>query len=523
MNWIDHQLPSDPQALRALLIEQRASHVAELKARDTAIQRRDVEIEQLREKLNALLASRYGASSEQIPDEQLRLFNEAEVDAEVIVDDAEAGIEVPAHRRRRGGRRALPEQLPRVDIHYELDDAERVCPHDATMLERVSEVITEQLDVIPARLQVVRHIRGTYACPCCRKTMKTASLPAQPIPKSQAAPGMLAHIAASKYVDGLPLYRQAAMWERVGVELARGTLASWMIRCGALAQPLINLLRERLLDTGLVQCDETTVQVLKEPGRTAQSSSYMWVQLSLEPGIVLFEYAPSRAGVIPRALFEGFTGTLHITLAGCWAHVRRRFNRVFKAAGVNPKKSWPKGQSPPAKLRQAAKGLGYIQTLFAIERRIRDKPPDERRRVRQGESRPVLDKLRAWLNNTTPKVPPTSALGEALGFLERQWPKLTVFLDDGRVELSTNRVENAIRPFVIGRKAWLFSDTVAGAKASANLYSLVETAKANHLNPYLYLKHVFTELPKANTVEHIEALLPENCDREALLELAAWR
>ena len=547
MDCIDEQLPSDPEELRALIrtqLDRLQRQDTEIKQLETqkrdAIARRDAEIERLREKLNAVLASRYGASSERIPEGQLRLFNEAETDDDAAAEDDKASaVEVPAHTRRSGGRRAIPSHLPRVDIHHELDKSQRICPNDGHTLERVSEVVTEQYDVIPARIQVLRHVRATYGCACCRKTMKTAPLPAQPIAKSQASPGLLAHIATSKFVDGLPLYRQSAMWTRVGVELNRGTMASWMVRCGRLVQPLINLMRERLLASEVVQCDETSVQVLKEPGREAASKSYMWVQLSCVPALVLYDYAPTRAGVIPRELLEGFTGILHtdgykvydtlqrggdaITHAGCWAHARRRFNDVFKAAGVNPKRPWPKGQSPPPKLRRTARGLGYIQTLFTIEQRIRDKPPDERLTVRRTESRAVVDKLRDWLTETQPKVPPTSALGEALGFLNNQWPKLIVFLDDGRVELSTNRVENAIRPFVVGRKAWLFADSVAGAKASANLYSLIESAKLSGLNPYLYLKHVLTALPQANTLEDIEAVLPDNCQPDQLLPLAAWQ
>ena len=547
MDWTNDQLPSDPEELRALIrtqldrLQRQATEIKQLETQKRdAIARRDAEIERLREKLNAVLASRYGASSERIPESQLRLFNEAETDDDAAAEDNEASaVEVPAHTRRSGGRRTIPPHLPRVDIHHELDASQRICPNDGHTLERVSEVVTEQYDVIPARIQVLRHVRATYGCACCRKTMKTAPLPSQPIPKSQASPGLLAHIATSKFVDGLPLYRQSAMWTRVGVELNRGTMASWMVRCGRLVQPLINLMRERLLASEVVQCDETSVQVLKEPGREAASKSYMWVQLSCAPALVLYDYAPTRAGVIPRELLEGFNGILHtdgykvydtlqrgddaIIHAGCWAHARRRFNDVFKAAGVNPKRPWPKGQSPPPKLRRTARGLGYIQTLFAIEQRIRDKPPDERLAVRRAESRAVVDKLRDWLTETQPKVPPTSALGEALGFLNNQWPKLIVFLDDGRVELSTNRVENAIRPFVVGRKAWLFADSVAGAKASANLYSLIESAKLSGLNPYLYLKHVLTALPQANTLEDIEAVLPDNCEPDQLLALAAWQ
>jgi hypothetical protein len=204
-----------------------------------------------------------------------------------------------------------------------------------------------------------------------------------------------------------------------------------------------------------------------------------------------------------------------ITQVGCWAHARRKFDEVFKATGINPRKT-PKAKPPP-KGSKAAHALGFIRELFAIERRIRNDDPETRYRVRHTDSAPVLENLRAWLDAHRPSVPPSTALGRALGYLDTQWPKLIRFLDDGRLELTNNRAENAIRPFVLGRKNWLFSASVGGAKASANLYSLVETAKACGLEPYSYLRHVFTELPKATTVEQIEALLPYRYEPEALL------
>ena len=315
-----------------------------------------------------------------------------------------------------------------------------------------------------------------------------------------------------------------------GVSIPRQTQGRWMVQSGDVVQPLINLLRERMLEGSYIHCDETTVQVLKEPGKSAQSKSYMWVQSSGtgEPPVVLFDYDPSRSGEVPKRLLEGFSGYLQtdaysgyndvvrnnpIIRVLCLAHARRYFVDALKAQGINPNKLPAK---PPDKARRLLTALGYIRHIYAIERRIRGCAPSERHDVRQRESKAVLERLHAWAAKTRPRVAPKTPLGKALGYLLEHWDGLIRFLDDGRLEVDNNRAENAIRPFTLGRKAWLFSATVEGAKASANLYSLVESAKANALEPYAYLRHVLTELPKAQSLEAIEALLPWHVERESL-------
>ncbi len=375
---------------------------------------------------------------------------------------------------------------------------------------------------MPATIQVLRHERLKYACPCCRQHLVTAAMPAQPLPKSQASAGLLASIATAKYADAQPLYRQSGQFGRIGFEVPRQTLASWMVRCGVLVQPLVNLLRDRLLESGYLRMDETTVQVLKEPGRTAQSTSDLWVQQSgeRERPVVLYDYAPTRSGEVPVTLLGDFGGYLQtdgyagchavvaangITPVYCLAHARRDFIEALKAHGLNPNKLPPK---PPDKARRPLKALGFIRHLYAIEHRLRGKDAAERLRVRQADSLPVLSDLRAWLDRLLPKVVPSTPLGKALNYLDRHWAGLVRYCEDGRLEIDNNRCENAIRPFVTGRKNWLFSDTVQGAQASANLYSLIETAKGNGLEPYQYLRRVFTHLPTAASVADIEALLP---------------
>lgn len=353
--------------------------------------------------------------------------------------------------------------------------------------------------------------------------MRSARLPPQPIPRSIASVGLLAYICIAKYVDGLPLYRLEAILRRFGVDIPRATLAEWMIRLGELILPLLNLLRDLLLGHDLLQMDETTVQVLKEPGRPPTSKSYMWVQKGGPPGkeVILFDYDPSRSQAVPQRLLEGYRGYLQcdgydgyaavgrregVVLVGCWAHARRKFDEAIKALGKQGK----------TKAGRATKGLTYIQKLYRIEKLAKGASPEERHRLRQEQAVPILKEMRDWLDKSLPEVPPRSAVGKALHYLAGEWDKLLRYVEDGRLPIDNNAVERAIRPFVIGRNNWLFSDTPKGAHASASLYSLISTAKTHGHEPYRYLRHVLKELPAAKTVQDFEALLPFNIDPGSL-------
>jgi transposase len=505
--------PDDVKALQELVRLQQ-SQIEEHKDR----------IAFLEEFVRLLKHKRFGRSSEQGSASQLGLFNEAEcaVDSD---DEEEEVVTVAAHERKKRGRKPLPSWIPRVDIIHDLPEDEKFCKHDGHRLQEMGQETFEQLEFIPATIQVLRHVRPKYACPKCKTGIQIAPPPPQLIPKSIATPSLLAYVTVSKYADGLPLYRQEKMLQRGGIDLPRATLASWMVRAGESVQALINLMREEMLSGEILQCDETRFQVLKEPGKPATSQSYLWVQRggTEERPLLLYDYDPSRSGEVPKRLLEGFSGYLQtdgyegynavcsaygLTHVGCWSHARRKFDEALKAQGKNRKK----GSKRSAKESKALQGLSFIQKLYRIERQIADKPPDERHRIRQERSKPVLERLRQWLDGSLGAVPPQSLTGKALGYLDKQWPKLIRYLDDGRLQIDTNLVENAIRPFVVGRKAWLFADTVGGAQASANLYSIIETAKANGLEPYAYLHHIFTELPKVTTLEKIEELLPHRID-----------
>lgn len=481
----------------------------------------------LEEQLRLAAVRTFAPKSEKLSSlAQFDLFNEAEALGAKPEDDAQAReIEVPAHTRSAlAKRKPIDATLPRVRIEHDIPDDEKVCACGC-QLTRIGEVTSEQFDLVPARAQVLQHVRFKYACRSCEGTshagpaVVTARLPAQPLPKSNASPGLAAFITVSKFADGLPLYRLEGILARYRVSVSRTAMACWMIKLGDLVTPLINLMHETQLSYDILQMDETTVQVLKEDGRPAQAKSFMWVRRGGAPGerIILFDYAPSRAGAIPMRILEDYKGYLQsdayaaydkparrdgVTHVGCLDHARRRFVEAVKAqhklAGSE------RGLAPEALL--------IIRKIYAIEKLARDTgmTAEQRHRLRDEKARPIWDELRSWLDKNRNATPPQSLTGKAIGYLADEWPRLVRTLDDGRLEVSNVLCENAIRPFVVGRKAWLFCDTPAGAHASAKLYSIVETAKAAGLEPYAYLKHIFEKLPQAITLADVEALLPWN-------------
>ncbi|TVZ39053.1 transposase [Alteromonadaceae bacterium 2753L.S.0a.02] len=477
---------------------------------------RDEQITVLNEKIKYLLNKRFAPSSEKSSPDQMGLFNEAE---EALVDEAEhtepETTTVKSHTRSRKPRISIPDSLPREDIIHDLPESEKVCPHDGSALKNIGSEDHEQLEIIPAKIQVIRHKRLKYACPCCDNHIVTARKPKQAIEKSIASASLLAYIATQKYADALPLYRQREMFKRIGIELDRTNMANWMVKCGELVQPLINLLADHLHSQPCLHVDETTLQVLDEPGKTAQSKSYMWVITNTghEPACV-FHYADTRSQQVPLNLLspennaimvDGYEGyqkactDYEITRLGCWAHARRK----FKDAQALQKRG---------KTGKADQALAYIQKLYSIEKKTKDDPPDKRYEARQNQAKPIVEKLKTWAEKSLQTVAPKTKIGEALVYLHNQWERLTCYLEDGNYPIDNNAAERAIRPFTIGRKNWMFSKSQAGAKASANLYSLIETAKANNLNAYDYLQLIFKELPNVRSAEQVEALLPWNAE-----------
>jgi transposase len=488
----------------------------------------------LKEQLNKFKRHLFAASSEVTGQYQKDMFfNEAESlgaqshpAAEETEDDK---IEVPGHKRVKRGRKPLNPALPREVVRHELPETERFCPHDGAALREIGLEVSEQLDIIPQQVRVIRHERVKYACPCCDGALRLAERPAQVIPKGLLTESALAWMVAAKYLDSLPLYRQAALLGRFGgTDISRNTVAGSILKLGQAVQPVVNLLRDELLDAPLLFGDETELQVLKEPGRKAQARSYLWAQMTdgsgrdgTGPPIRLFSYASSRstktalelyAGVHPKAVLmtDGYdvygavAQMYQLEHLGCWAHCRRYFHEALQAL--------PKEQRGPDQL--AGRFMTLIGKLYQVEAQARREGVDasELGSRRQHESAPVLAEIEALLLANLHAVLPKSLLGKALHYLASQWSKLKRYVQDGRYSIDNNVQENAIRPFCVGRRNWLFADTVAGANASANLYSLLQTCQVNGIDGYRYLRALFIALPKAKTVDDYTALLPWRID-----------
>ena len=446
---------------------------------------------------------RFGSSSEKDKN-QLPLFNEAEV-----LVDSKPKVKIKGKKKKSGVRKPLPKSLEREEKIYDLDEAQKTCSNDSCELKQIGEVTNEQLKFIPASIKVIKHRCYKYACPKCNKYVVTATKPKDPIPKSIASPELLSYISVSKYADGLPLYRLSQMFNRLDIKISRANMANWMIKCGALIQPLINLMQDNIYTQPCINIDETTLQVLNEHGKKAHSKSYMWVMRAAN--IILFNYDPSRGQKVAEKLLANYNLAImcdgyggydsavaknKITRLGCWAHARRYFIKVTDQ-GEN---------------KNAQNMIELIGQLYGIEKKIRENnyKPDKIKEVRTEQSIRILKEIRQQLDDTLHTTTPSGLMGKALGYLHNQWPNLTGYTENGNYPIDNNAAENAIRPFVIGRKNWLFANSVRGAKASANLYSIIETAKAHKLNPEEYLTNIYRQLPNADTIEEIEKLLPWN-------------
>jgi transposase len=492
------QLPDDVDTLKQMVLAHRDR------------------IQLLEEQIILFNHREFGKSSEKCS-QQAELFDEAENEiddeAPLTAEVVEAVAPKITPPKAKSGRKPLPQSLPRVRIEHDLTGEEKIC-QCGCQKTCIGEETSEQLDIIPAVIQVLVHARKKYACKNCENGVDIAPLPEQPIPKSNASPGLLAHIVVAKYQDGLSLYRMETIFKRLDIHLPRNTQANWLIKGTQLFQPLYNLFNDKLLSSGYIHMDETTVQVLKEPGKSAESKSYMWVRRTgdLDHPIILFDYNPRRSGDVVTLLLGDYQGYLQtddyasylkigasdgVTHLGCMAHARRKF---IEAQKVTPSKK--------GKVSKADVAVEMIKALYRIETDNKDKTASERYIIRQQKSLPQLDKIRAWLDKALESTLPKGKAGIAIAYMHRNWHKLIAYTKNGRLNIDNNPVENAIRPFAIGRKNWMFSDSQNGAKASAMYYSIIETAKANGIEPYVYLRALFTQLPRCKTVEDYESLLP---------------
>ncbi len=517
-------------------IEENSSDI-EVKYQEILAEK-DAYIAQLEEQVRLLKATIYQAKSQKIKPQnrlgQLHLFDDADMAAMQAVkinEDLSGAIEeleeVAAHTRKKKGRRPIPEHLQRVEEVHDIPEDQKICPCGC-QLSKIGEEVSEKLDIIPQQVRVIRHVRIKYACRACEgieddgPTVKIAPMPPQLIPRSIVTPGLLAFIIVSKFLDALPLYRQSSIFARQEIYISRATMSGWVVKAAQACSILVALMLEEIRKADIINMDESPMQVLNEPGRANTSKSYMWVTKGGPPGspIVLFNYDPSRGGLVAQEILGDFRGYLQtdgyagynaigqrpsIVHAGCLQHIRSKFVDVIKACLQH---------KPPT----AVTILKLIAKIYRIERaaRLEKLTPEQIKDLRQEKSKPIMNEIKELLDARVKVTPPKSSLGKAIHYALGQWDRVLVFLEDGRLSPDNNVVENIIRMLAVGRKNWLFAGSPEGARAAATFFSLIATAKANGLNPYLYLKHIFTVLPAANSKQDLLALLPQNLDPKSL-------
>lgn len=501
---------------RSELITEREQHL-------TRIQHLEAENQWLKEQFKLARHRQFGSSSEKssaLLQAEL-VFNEAEA----ILDSAPALAEsetITRTRKRKqvGHREEMLAELPIEVIEHRLPEEEQVCTQCGGPMHEMSTQTREEIVIVPAQVKVNRHVRYVYGCRHCDKNemdtpIVTAPAPKALIPKSLASASAVAYIMSQKFVEAMPLYRIEKHFERLGIELPRQILSNWVIKGGEMLEVVYDRMHEMLLDLDILHADESELQVLKEPGRSAQTKSYLWLYRSgrYGPPIICYEYQEGRDSKYPIAFLEGFAGRLHadgwhaydkladVILIGCWAHVRRKFCDALLVVSKERR-------DDPTLVANIA--IAKIKKLYEIEDELRDVTPEERLRVRQLRSKPIVDDFKEWFESESKLVLPKSALGTAFTYCKNQWPKLIRFLEDGRLEIDNNRAERSIKPFVIGRKNWLFANTPKGARTSAIIYSIVETAKENGMNPSSYLEYLFERLPSIDTSDKaaIDSLMP---------------
>ena len=498
--------------------------IAELEA---AISARDEDIKNLREKIRHLEMRLFGAKSEKrsayLGDQQAELFVLEEDEEAEPEQDREPRRVVGVRRRSSTGRKPLPDHLPRIEKQVDLEPEEKRCCGQE--MACIGTDVGEVLESLPAVYYVIRYLIPKYTCPICNGdqgchgSIATADLPARILPGSSAGNSVVAEVVVNKMADGLPGYRQAKRFERVGLTIAHRTLTNWLLRVAKKCHIMDKLLLQSVFSSGAVQMDETFFQVMGEEGRNNRTKSYMWVMRSVlaDCPVVYFVYHPTRASAVPRALLANYSGFIQtdgykgydfldtleqVSLVACWAHVRRKFHEVLKTTGKKKKKAKNKPY--------AEQVLSLIGQLYGIEKKAKNQAlnADELAAWRAQEAKPILTALKASLEDQVARFPQQSLTGKAIGYTLRLWPRLVRYADNGIMPIDNNGIENVIRPFVVGRKNWLFAGSPEGAAAMATLFSLIETAKANHWEPYAYLRFLFDHLPNAVGEQELGKLLP---------------
>jgi len=501
-------------------------------------QRLEKENELLREQIRLLNAQLYGRKSEkhtQNPDGIIQQYLFDMSPPEEITDEPPVEeTKIEAHTRKKRGRKPLPDHLHRIEQIHDVSDEEKICGCGCQKVCIGSEK-AEQLDIIPAEIRVVVHTRPKYACKNCDgvkddgPTVVISPPPPQMIPKSIATSTLLAYTCTNKFVDFLPFFRQEKIFKRLGVDIPRATMCSWAMKSAEGCRPLVNLLLDNIRSGPLIGIDETPTLVMKEKGRSNTKKSYMWVYRGgpLEKPTIIYEYHPTRGSDVAADFLRGYKGYVQsdgysgynfldywsdIIHIGCWAHSRRKFMDVLKARKIRK----GKGKKTNGKADYA---LRFIRVLYLIERRTKKEELTSAQVhiLHQEHSSQVLAEFKDWLDKNVHTIPPKSLLGKAFNYTLNQWHRLVGYIEQPFLTPDNNKTENAIRPHAVGRKNWMFSGAPKGAEATAIFFTLIETAKANHLEPYRYLKYIFDRIPLAQTVEDYEALLPYNLNASQLL------
>jgi len=512
--------------------EDLLKYITQLESKVKSLQ---AEKELLNNKLKELLeqaaiarAKQFGSSSEKINPDQIMLFNEVEFFAEQKAEEPSEEEILPARKKKNPGfKEEKIKDLPVESIEYTLTEEEASCPQCGDELHQMGKNIRKELVCIPAQYKVVEHIQYVYSCRGCEKNdvntpIVKATVPQALIPKSMASASLVANIITNKYMSYLPLNRQEKLLSNNGIKISRQCMASWVIKVAEqYFQPLYDLMRLEFLKQDIIHMDETVVQVLKEKDKTPQSNSYMWLYRSgkyEKARIILYEYQPDRKKLRPTEFLKGFKGGAHtdgyaayhslkdVTIYGCWAHLRRKFEEILKITPKNHIIGTP-----------AFTGMSYCHKLYSIEEKIQDKTPDEKKQLRKELSEPVIREFFTWVKKSNELS--TSAIGKALTYALNQQDYLENYLKDGRSEIDNNRAERSIKPFVMGRKNFLFCDTIKGAKASAVIFSLIESAKENGLSVEKYLVYLLENMPGLDFTKDPQLLdnllpwakLPENC------------
>lgn len=527
MHSVAVSVSNNPLKLKAEVIQLRDV----VQEKERALTEKSQRIEQLLDYILLLRKRQFGAKADRPHKDQISLFDEAELEQLLadlgLADDPDeakpAAAKKASGEKKKPVRRALPANLKRIEKIIDLSESDKATMGDGWTF--IGYDTSEQLAVIPRQHYVITYKRAKYApdnddIAGAGDGIRIAPRPEQMLPKSIAHSSVIADVVVRKFVDGLPLYRQQAIYRRDHIDLSRQTMSGWMIQLHERLSPLMATMKRLLYDGRVMHIDETRLQVLNEPGRDNSQLSYMWVYGGGPPEkpVVWYQYADSRGGEVPlEFLFpsgealpacrmylvtDGYSGYNALSKSpgilghgACWAHVRRRFVEATH------------GRKNTAAAHQM---VALIGKLYQIERTVRDKSAAERQAIRETQAAPVLDRIKLWLDGNVTRVLPKSPLGTAIAYTLKLWPELIIYLEDGHIEIDNNKAENAIRPFVVGRKGWLFSGSPRGAHASATLYTLVESAKANSLEPWAYLNYLFAKLPAAQSEQALIKLLPQN-------------